>query len=106
MTNCPGLTDRTAPPTSSTVPQYSCPIGVGPLIGWSPRYGHRSDPHTHVSAIVMRASVGSAILGVARCWRRRWRGPYNTVPFMAFVLVHMAKPRFFVLFFSSLSSYC
>src|SRR5206468_11734314 len=33
MTNWPGLTDRTALPTSSTMPQYSCPIGVGPLIG-------------------------------------------------------------------------
>ena len=29
MTNCPGFTDFTALPTSSTIPQYSCPIGVG-----------------------------------------------------------------------------
>src|SRR5207253_6769199 len=66
MTNCPGLTDRTARPTSSTMPQYSCPIGVGPLIGSSPRYGHRSDPHTHVREIRMMASVGSTILGNSR----------------------------------------
>jgi hypothetical protein len=29
MTNWPGFTDLTALPTSSTMPQYSCPIGVG-----------------------------------------------------------------------------
>jgi hypothetical protein len=29
----PRLTDLTALPTSSTMPQYSCPIGVGPLTG-------------------------------------------------------------------------
>ena len=29
MTNCPGLMDLTALPTSSTMPQYSCPIAVG-----------------------------------------------------------------------------
>jgi hypothetical protein len=75
MTNCPGLTDRAAPPTSSTMPQYSCPIGVGPLIGCSPRYGHRYDPHTHVSEIRMMASVGSTILGVSRSSNRTSRGP-------------------------------
>src|SRR5437016_7011191 len=37
-TNCPGLMDLTALPTSSTMPQYSCPIGVGPSIGCKPRY--------------------------------------------------------------------
>ena len=30
MTSCPDLTERTARPTSSTTPKYSCPIGVGP----------------------------------------------------------------------------
>src|SRR5215469_2122345 len=29
MTNWPGLMDLTALPTSATIPQYSCPIGVG-----------------------------------------------------------------------------
>ena len=29
MTNWPGLIDLTAGPTSSTMPQYSCPMGVG-----------------------------------------------------------------------------
>ena len=29
MTNWPGLTEMTALPTSSTIPQYSCPIGDG-----------------------------------------------------------------------------
>ena len=75
MTNCPGLTDRTAPPTSSTMPQYSCPIGVGPLMGWSPRYGQRSDPHTQVAAMRMTASVGSSILGVSRSSKRMSPGP-------------------------------
>ena len=63
ITNCPGFTDLTALPTSSTKPQYSCPIGVGPLIGCKPRYGHRSDPHTHVAAMRITASVGSTIFG-------------------------------------------
>ncbi len=74
-TNCPGLTDRTALPTSSTTPQYSCPIGVGPSIGCSPRYGHRSDPHTHVSEIRRMASVGSTIFGSSRSSNRTSRGP-------------------------------
>ena len=75
MTNCPGLTDRTALPTSSTMPQYSCPIGVGPLIGWMPRYGHRSDPHTQVAEMRMMASVGSTIFGASRSSNRTSRGP-------------------------------
>jgi hypothetical protein len=29
MTNWPGLIVLTVLPTSSTMPQYSCPIGVG-----------------------------------------------------------------------------
>jgi hypothetical protein len=44
----------------------SCPIGVGPSIGCNPRYGHRSDPHTQVTAMLMTASVGSTIVGVSR----------------------------------------
>jgi hypothetical protein len=75
ITNCPGFTDRTALPTSSTNPQYSCPIGVGLSIGWIPRYGHRSDPHTHVAAMRMTASVGCSILGVSRSSNRMSRGP-------------------------------
>src|SRR5438270_6409306 len=104
MTNCPGLTDFTARPTSATTPQYSCPMGEGPLIGWRPRYGHRSDPHTHVAAMRMTASVGSSTFGASRSSKRTSRGPYNTVPFMAWLLVHMAKPRFLPGFFSFHSS--
>ena len=37
MTNWPGLTVLTALPTSSTMPQYSWPIGVGCVIGLMPR---------------------------------------------------------------------
>src|SRR5207302_5699031 len=51
MTNLPGLIDLTARPTSSTMPQYSCPIGVGPAMGLMPRYGHRSDPQMQVADI-------------------------------------------------------
>src|SRR6266404_5262371 len=80
MTNWPGLTDLTALPTSSTMPQYSWPIGVGWAIGWIPRYGHRSDPHTHVAEILMMASVGLMILGTSRSSKRTSRGPYRTAP--------------------------
>src|SRR5260370_1300403 len=37
MTKWPGFTDLTALPTSSTIPQYSCPIGVGSGTGLMPR---------------------------------------------------------------------
>jgi hypothetical protein len=60
----------TSLPTSSTMPQYSCPIGVGWAIGWMPRYGHRSEPHTHVAEILMMASVGFMIFGVSRSSKR------------------------------------
>src|SRR5215218_9079946 len=55
---------------SSTTPQYSCPIGVGPFIGCSPRYGHRSDPDTHVAAMLIPALVGCSIFGVSRSSNR------------------------------------
>jgi hypothetical protein len=57
------------------MPQYSCPIEVGSSIGCSPRYGHRSDPHTQVTAMRMTASVGSTIFGISRSSKRMSRGP-------------------------------
>jgi hypothetical protein len=36
-TNCPGSMVSTWLPTSSTMPQYSWPIGVGRVIGSMPR---------------------------------------------------------------------
>jgi hypothetical protein len=63
------LMEVTSLPTSSTMPQYSCPIGVGWAIGWMPRYGHRSEPHTHVAEILMMASLGFMIFGVSRSFR-------------------------------------
>ncbi len=57
------------------MPQYSCPIGVGWAIAWMPRYGHRSDPHTHVAEILMTASVGLMIIGVSRSSKRTSHGP-------------------------------
>lgn len=68
-TNCPGRTAVTSDPTSSTKPTYSCscPIGCGPSIGSAPRYGHRSEPHTQVTAVRTTASVGLIIdLGFCR----------------------------------------
>src|SRR5437016_11674079 len=87
MTNWPGLTEVTALPTSSTMPQYSCPIGVGCGTALMPRYGHRSDPHTHVAEFLMMASVGLAIVGVSRSSKRTSRGPYRIAPRMVYLLV-------------------
>ena len=65
----------TSLPTSSTMPQYSWPIGVGPSIGSMPRYGQRSDPHTQAAEVLMMASVGSMIVGSGRSSKRTSRGP-------------------------------
>jgi hypothetical protein len=73
-TNWPGLTFLTALPTSSTMPQYSCPIGVGWVSGSLPRYGHRSDPQMQVAVMRMMASVGSIIFGSSRSTERMSRG--------------------------------
>jgi hypothetical protein len=86
MTNCPGFTDVTARPTSSTTPQYSCPIGTGAVVDWIPRYGHKSDPQMQVAESRKMASVGSTIFGVASSSRRTSRAPYRTAAFMSHVL--------------------
>jgi hypothetical protein len=57
------------------MPQYSCPIGIGSATGWMPRYGHKSDPHTHVAEILIMASVGLIIFGVSRSSKRRSLDP-------------------------------
>src|SRR5215813_8769399 len=59
------------------MPQYSCPIGVGCGIALMPRYGHKSDPHTHVAHVLMIASVGLMIFGISRSSNRTSRGPYK-----------------------------
>src|SRR6266403_1470519 len=92
ITNWPGLIEVTALPTSSTMPQYSCPIGVGWGTGLMPRYGHRSDPHTQVADILMMASVGFKIVGVSRSSKRTSRGPYRTVPSMIYLLSNSSSP--------------
>lgn len=69
-TNWPGFTAVTSGPTSSTKPTYSCPIGCAASVGSAPRYGHRSDPHTHVTAVRMIASVGLRIFGSPRVSKR------------------------------------
>ena len=57
-TNWPGRTVVTALPTSSTTPQYSCPIAIGDVTSFRPRYGHRSDPQMQEADSLMMASVG------------------------------------------------
>jgi hypothetical protein len=37
MTNWPFRTEVTARPTSSTMPQYSCPMGMGSVTALMPR---------------------------------------------------------------------
>jgi hypothetical protein len=75
MTNWPGLIEVTARPTSSTMPQYSCPIGVGCVIGLMPRYGQRSEPQMQLADIRMTASVCSTIFGASRSSKRMSPGP-------------------------------
>jgi hypothetical protein len=55
--------DETSRPTSSTMPQYSWPMGAGAVVAFRPRYGQRSDPQMHVTDIRMIASVGSTMVG-------------------------------------------
>src|SRR5438477_2232327 len=68
------------------MPQYSCPIGVGWVTGWMPRYGHKSDPHTHAAEILIIASVGLVIFGMSRSSKRTSRGPCKTAPRMIYLL--------------------
>src|SRR5271165_1260915 len=82
MTNWPGFTVFTALPTSSTKPQYSCPIAWGSVTGWMPRQGHKSEPHTQLTARRMMASVGLRIFGSGRSSYRTFRGPYKIVAFI------------------------
>jgi hypothetical protein len=74
-TKSPGVTVVTAAPTSSTIPTYSCPIGVGLRPPEVARYGQRSDPHTHTATVRMTASVGSMMVGSARSSKRTSPGP-------------------------------
>src|SRR5438105_11786704 len=84
--------ETTSLPTSSTVPQYSWPIGVGSVTGLAPRYGHRSDPHTHVAEIRMMASVDLMIVGTSRSSKRTSRGAYRTAPRIAYLLSSLCTP--------------
>src|SRR5437016_3373133 len=87
MTNCPRLMEVTSLPTSSTMPQYSCPIGVGWTTGLMPRYGHRSEPQTQAAEILMMASVGLKIVGSSRSSKRTSRGAYSTAPRIVYLLL-------------------
>src|SRR5579864_3116062 len=52
-----------------------------------PRYGHKSDPHTHADETLMTASVGLMIFGTSRSSKRTSRGPYKTAPRMIYLLI-------------------
>src|SRR5437899_7412163 len=58
ITNWPGLIEVTALPTSSTMPQYSCPILVGCVSPMMPRQGQRTDPQSQIADSLMMALVG------------------------------------------------
>ena len=73
ITNSPGRTVVTASPTSSTMPTNSCPMRSGPRAGVIPRYGHRSDPQTHVATtrtIVLQMVLFTPVLLMQR-WRQK-----------------------------------
>src|SRR2546425_5355909 len=81
----------TAVPTSSTMPQYSCPIGVAWGTGLIPRYGHRSEPHTQVAEFLTIASVGFRIAGMSRSSKRKSRGPQSTAPRITYLLLFLSS---------------
>src|SRR5712675_3749008 len=56
-----------------------------------PRYGHKSDPHTHADEILMTASVGLMIFGNLRSSKRTSRGPYRTAPRMIYLLISISR---------------
>src|SRR6266576_6403706 len=58
-----------------------------------PRYGHKSDPHTHADEILMTASVGLMIFGTSRSSKRTSRGPYRTAPRMIYLLFDSLSVR-------------
>src|SRR4051812_35360751 len=81
-TNWPGRTVATSAPTSSTMPTYSWPIGIGQASSSTPmpRYGQRSEPQTQARTMRTTASVGSRIDGSGTSSTRTSPGPYITVP--------------------------
>ena len=85
-TNWPGRIVVTPLPISSTMPAYSCPIGVGPFSFSMPRYGHRSEPQTQVATSRITASVGSTITGSGRSSTRTSPGDVMTATRMRVLL--------------------
>jgi len=67
-------------------------IGVGSGIAWMPRYGHRSEPHTHVAEILMMASVGFMIFGVSRSSKRIGRAEFSRELLPRFVTTYRDDP--------------
>ena len=74
-TNWPGFTVVTALPTSTTTPQYSCPMCSGAVISFRPRNGQRSEPQMQLADRRMIASVGSTIEGSGTSSQRTSPGP-------------------------------
>src|SRR3954453_1280898 len=81
MTKSPARTVVTSGPTSSTTPTNSVPMRAPSVIGFSPRYGHRSDPQMQEAVIRTTASVGARIVGVATSDRRTSNGAGRGVAF-------------------------
>lgn len=79
-TNWPGRTKMTALPTSSTIPQYSWPMALGPSSSLRPRNGQRSEPQMQEADSRMMASVGLRISGSATSSQRTSRRPCSIVP--------------------------
>src|SRR5918992_4832603 len=61
-------------------------MGAGHPRSSTPRYGHRSEPHTQAADTRMIASVGSTIRGSSRSSTRTSPGPYITAPRITFSL--------------------
>jgi hypothetical protein len=74
-TRSPALTRPTAPPTSSTIPVFSCPRILPFSTAVRPSYMCRSDPQMLVVVIRTIASVGASIRGSGTCWTDTVRGP-------------------------------
>jgi hypothetical protein len=74
-TNLPGLIERTSPPTSSTIPTYSWPIGAGTVNGLDAAIRHRPDP-------VIEEPTDAIIRLSATCSCGSDLGAYITAPRM------------------------
>jgi len=83
MTKSPGVRPVTASPTSVTVPTNSWPMCFPTGTPFTPRYGHRSEPHTHAAATFTMASVGWTRTGSGTSSARKSFRPWTMVASMS-----------------------